>query len=81
MFKGVIGSPMVFFESNPVGRILNRFTKDISTIDEFLPIALWDVLSISLFMIAIISVLGVMNPIALTSLILLIPAFYITRKK
>ncbi len=81
MFKGVICSPMFFFESNPVGRILNRFTKDTSVIDEFLPGCIWDVLSISLFMLAIISVLGVMNPIALVSLIFLIPAFVLSRRK
>ena len=30
MLKGVLYSPMQFFESNPVGRILNRFTQDQS---------------------------------------------------
>ncbi|KAJ3063483.1 hypothetical protein HDU98_000727 [Podochytrium sp. JEL0797] len=29
----VFGAPMRFFEKTPVGRLLNRFTKDISTID------------------------------------------------
>ncbi|KAJ3301099.1 hypothetical protein HDU76_005843 [Blyttiomyces sp. JEL0837] len=29
----VLGSPMRFFEKTPVGRLLNRFTKDISSID------------------------------------------------
>ncbi|KAJ3124334.1 hypothetical protein HK100_011273 [Physocladia obscura] len=31
--NAVFGAPMRFFEKTPVGRLLNRFTKDIATID------------------------------------------------
>ncbi|KAJ3291001.1 hypothetical protein HDU79_002770 [Rhizoclosmatium sp. JEL0117] len=31
--EAVFGAPMRFFEKTPVGRLLNRFTKDMSTID------------------------------------------------
>lgn len=37
MIKRVIRSPMNFFERTPVGRIMNRFTNDISKIDQTLP--------------------------------------------
>ncbi|KAJ3314233.1 hypothetical protein HDU76_002465 [Blyttiomyces sp. JEL0837] len=33
LLAGVLGSPMRFFEKTPVGRLLNRFTTDMSTID------------------------------------------------
>ena len=42
MFHGVLYSPMSFFESNPVGRILNRFSKDCNLMDEKLPVATYD---------------------------------------
>lgn len=37
MFENVIKAPMRFFDTNPSGRILNRFSKDIGNIDEWLP--------------------------------------------
>ncbi|KAJ3403849.1 hypothetical protein HDU80_003663 [Chytriomyces hyalinus] len=34
LLSSVLGAPLRFFEVTPLGRILNRFSKDISTIDE-----------------------------------------------
>lgn len=35
--KAVIRAPILFFDTNPVGRILNRFSKDIGNLDDRLP--------------------------------------------
>ena len=37
MTKAVIKAPVLFFDRNPVGRILNRFSKDIGNMDDLLP--------------------------------------------
>lgn len=37
MLTGVLRSPMSFFDTTPLGRIINRFSKDQHTIDEVLP--------------------------------------------
>lgn len=42
MFHSIIGTTMRFFDTNPSGRILNRFSKDMGAIDELLPKAILD---------------------------------------
>ena len=37
MVLGILQAPVHFFDSNPVGRILNRFSKDVGCLDELLP--------------------------------------------
>ena len=37
MTTAILKAPVLFFDSNPVGRILNRFSKDIGCLDEVLP--------------------------------------------
>lgn len=37
MLKGVLRSPLVFFDVTPQGRILARFSKDIDVLDTGLP--------------------------------------------
>lgn len=42
MFGCLLQAPMKFFDKNPCGRILNRFSKDMGAIDEVLPKFLQD---------------------------------------
>ena len=43
---GIIKAPIQFFDENPSGRILNRFSKDMSQMDELLPVAFEDALTL-----------------------------------
>ena len=40
MLKNILRSPMSFFDTTPLGRVLNRFSKDIYLIDEVVPMSI-----------------------------------------
>lgn len=47
IFRGITRAKMVFFNNNPSGRILNRFSKDINNVDILLPPTMVDVFDVS----------------------------------
>ncbi|KAF2351830.1 ABC transporter type 1 transmembrane domain [Trinorchestia longiramus] len=42
MFAAVIRVPIQYFDTHPIGQVLNRFTKDLGQIDDLLPSCFWD---------------------------------------
>jgi len=62
MFRGITHAAMYFFNTNPSGRILNRFAMDLGQVDEVLPAVMLDCIQIFLTLLGIISVLCISNP-------------------
>jgi ATP-binding cassette subfamily C (CFTR/MRP) protein 4 len=80
MLVSVLSTPLLFFQGNSQGRILNRFSKDISIIDEMLPATLFDTLSCGFFILgSIVSTLIVVPYVALI-LPLLAVTFLLVRR-
>jgi len=59
MLKSVLRSPMSFFDTTPMGRIVNRFSEDIYTIDQTIPQSLRSFLGTLLQVISIIIVIAI----------------------
>jgi ATP-binding cassette subfamily C (CFTR/MRP) protein 1 len=78
LLKSVLGAPVSFFDVTPMGRVLNRFSSDIQTIDEDLSSTLTEVVY------SLSNVLGVLGAIAVatkgTLLVLLVPLMYLYEK-
>ncbi|XP_070656497.1 ATP-binding cassette sub-family C member 4-like [Bos indicus] len=46
MLETILRAPVLFFNRNPIGRILNRFSKDIGHMDDLLPVIFQDFIQV-----------------------------------
>lgn len=79
MYQGVTRATMFFFNTNPSGRILNRFSKDMGQVDEILPSVMIDVIQIFLSLGGIIVVVAIVNYWFLLPTVLIGIIFYFLR--
>ncbi|XP_076603001.1 ATP-binding cassette sub-family C member 4-like [Chaetodon auriga] len=79
MFNAILRTPVRFFDINPIGRILNRFSKDIGYLDSLLPWTFVDVIQIFLQVIGVIAVAAVIIPWILVSVAPLLAVFLFLR--
>ncbi|KAL9954317.1 hypothetical protein ACROYT_G041838 [Oculina patagonica] len=62
MMSAVLKAPVLFFDTNPVGRIINRFSRDIGIMDELMPDVFLEAVEIVLFCIGAVVLPSVLNP-------------------
>ena len=62
MLSAVLKAPILFFDTNPVGRVLNRFSRDIGIMDELLPDVFLDAVQLILFCVGAVVFPAILNP-------------------
>ena len=79
MVVALLQAPVLFFDSNPAGRILNRFSKDVGCMDELLPQRFLFSIQLVLLLFTSVIVPSVANPWLLFAIIpLTVLVFYIS---
>ncbi|XP_040123204.1 multidrug resistance-associated protein 4-like [Oryx dammah] len=80
ILESVLRAPLLFFNSNPIGRILNRFSKDIGHMDDLLPLIFQDFIQAILLVIGVVGVMVAVIPwIAIPMIPLGIAFFFLQR--
>ena len=76
MLSAVLRAPLTFFETTPAGRILNRFSRDIETVDTQLPEIMESWMLSAFDVLATIAILIYSSPIFLAIVIPLAVLYY-----
>eukprot|EP00250_Pteridium_aquilinum_P005352 c15461_g1_i1 orf=573-5420(+) len=76
MLESILRAPMSFFHGNPIGRIINRFAKDITDIDRNIAVFTNMFLSSVFQLLSTFALIGIINTSCLWAILPLLIAFY-----
>lgn len=76
MLKSILRAPMVFFHTNPLGRIINRFAKDLGDIDRNVAVFVNMFLGQISQLLSTFFLIGVVSTISLWAIMPLLILFY-----
>uniref|UniRef100_A0AAY4E1V3 Multidrug resistance-associated protein 4 n=1 Tax=Denticeps clupeoides TaxID=299321 RepID=A0AAY4E1V3_9TELE len=80
MFKCILRTPVRFFDVNPIGRVLNRFSKDVGQLDSMLPWTFVDFTQVFLQILGVVAVAASVIPWILIPVLLLLIGFLFLRR-
>ncbi|KAF5907627.1 cystic fibrosis transmembrane conductance regulator, partial [Clarias magur] len=80
MLSSVLRAPMSVLNTMKTGRIMNRFTKDMATIDDMLPLLMFDLVQLTLVVMGCILVVSIMRPYIFLAATPLALVFIVMRK-
>ncbi|XP_069826966.1 ATP-binding cassette sub-family C member 5-like isoform X1 [Dendropsophus ebraccatus] len=80
LFQNVLCSPIKLFDTTPLGRILNRFTKDVDEVDIRLPNQMEQLIQNMILVLFCLSIISSVFPWFLISVVPLSVLFYIVNR-
>jgi len=80
MLKSIFHAPLLFFNQNPVGRILNRFSKDLYSIDYDVALNFAFLLSCILNVASVVIVICIVTPLFVFLLVPIVALYYLIQR-
>ena len=80
MIRSVLATPVRFFDLNPIGRLMNRFSKDMSVLDENIPQTVFDFMHSAMLVISPICIIVYLNQLMVIPLVVVLAVFLYIRK-
>ncbi|GMS97817.1 hypothetical protein PENTCL1PPCAC_19992 [Pristionchus entomophagus] len=76
MLRAILRSPMHFFDMTPIGRILNRLSRELDVIDVMIPINVRQLVNNMLQVVAIILVISYSTPLFIAAIVPLAALYF-----
>lgn len=76
MLGSILRAPMVFFQTNPLGRIINRFAKDMGDIDRTVAVFVNMFMGSIAQLLSTVILIGIVSTLSLWAIMPLLVVFY-----
>ncbi|XP_054157840.1 multidrug resistance-associated protein 1-like isoform X1 [Oppia nitens] len=80
LMNAMMHSPMSFFDTTPIGRIVNRFSKDIDILDTLMQMSLRILLNTTLSVLATIIIITIETPLFIAVFVPIFIIYYLIQK-
>jgi ATP-binding cassette subfamily C (CFTR/MRP) protein 4 len=78
--RSLVKTSITFFDSNPIGRVLNRFSRDMALCDNFLILNLSDFIQVAFLLLSILVYVGIIMPLNFILYVMLVIGIYLLVK-
>jgi ABC-type multidrug transport system fused ATPase/permease subunit len=81
MLQSVLHSPIRFFDSTPVGRVLQRFSRDVESVDVYMQWSFIGVINCAMQVVVSLFLILTVLPLMIVAIVPIMTAYYLLQKR